>query len=199
MIIYPFPKSKFVKLLSLSQVVDEYKKALSGVLVSLSSASFRSNNFTDASGVLTYTSLVRKNNCSIVLLSVNDTVMYISTVDLWSLSFEAFVTGVHIPAKYTGKSTFPYSSNHCVVCQEFDLSSGESFEVEFVGKRVAFRYLPYHLIHLFCPLSTVTYLLIDLQDIMIIAIVVEKTDILAIYCIYDSKINTCNLYWCGPG
>ena len=43
----------------LLQVVDEIKKALSGVLVSLSSASFRSNNFTDASGVLTYTSLVR--------------------------------------------------------------------------------------------------------------------------------------------
>ena len=115
------------------QVVDETKKALSGVLVSLSSASFRSNNFTDASGVLTYTSLVR----TIVLLPVGDTV----TVDLWGVSFKAFVTGVYIPAIYTGRYVYlPYSRNHHVICQEFDLSSGESFEVEFVGKRVAFRY-----------------------------------------------------------
>ena len=43
-------------------MVDESKKALSGVLVSLSSASFCSNDFTDTSGMLTYKSLVRRSD-----------------------------------------------------------------------------------------------------------------------------------------
>lgn len=101
--------------------------------MSLSSASFRSNNFTDASGILTYTSLV-----GTVLLNG---AVSISLVDFRSISLEAFVKGVYISAIYSGNS-LPFlvlSCTHHFMYQEFDLSSGESFEVKFVGKRVAFR------------------------------------------------------------
>lgn len=100
--------------------------------MSLSSSSFRSNNFTDASGILTYTSLVRTS----VLVSIRGTV---SVLDFWSIPFKAFVEGILIPATYPGIAMVFCSLIILFVSQEFDLSSGESFEVEFVGKRVAFR------------------------------------------------------------
>ncbi|XP_065911657.1 BOS complex subunit NOMO1-like isoform X2 [Dysidea avara] len=81
------------------KVVDENDKALPGVLVSLSSASFRSNNFTDTTGTLTYTSLT---------------------------------SGLYHLRALLREYTFD------PVTQEFELSSGESFDVTFIGKRVAF-------------------------------------------------------------